>query len=287
MWARRLLRHALALSLTALLGTLLAATLVRLAPGYGVDERELDTRLAESSIQALRQARDHESLPVFYQHYLAGLWHGNLGISRSLGRPVAELFGQRAAPTLRLIGLGVTGGWLLGFMFAVPGVINRGATSGLLTTLLSGLVLCVPSSALALLFVYFHQPASVALALVIFPRIQRYARNLFLKTSTSPHVLAAHARGIFSVHIFFYHVLRPAAPTLIALMGTSISLAFGASIPIEVICDLPGIGQLAWQAALARDLPLLVNVTLFATLSTLVANFVSDLARAGLPGGAA
>jgi len=35
---------------------------------------------------------------------------------------------------------------------------------------------------------------------------------------------------------------------------------------------LPGIGQLAWQAALARDLPLLVNVTVLVTLVTLLAN---------------
>jgi peptide/nickel transport system permease protein len=51
----------------------------------------------------------------------------------------------------------------------------------------------------------------------------------------------------------------------------------GAAIPIEVICDSPGIGQLAWQAALSRDLPLLVNMTLFVTLVTLAANSAADL----------
>ena len=38
------------------------------------------------------------------------------------------------------------------------------------------------------------------------------------------------------------------------------------------LCGLPGIGQLAWQAALSRDLPLLVNLTVLVTLVTLLAN---------------
>ena len=40
-----------------LLGGFLGATLVRLAPGFGVDEEELDVRLSNESIQTLRQAK--------------------------------------------------------------------------------------------------------------------------------------------------------------------------------------------------------------------------------------
>src|SRR5712692_1802145 len=270
MWIRSLLRHLLALFLTAVLGGLLGATLVRLAPGFGVDERELDSRLSENSIQALRHSQTgQQSIAAFYLRYLAGLSRGDLGISRSLGRPVAELFVERAPVTLRLVALGLGGGWLLGFAFAFA-------------TVVSGLVLCRPSAVIALLFVYFRQPGSLAVALVIFPRIFRYARNLFLKASNSPHIITAKAKGLSATRILFWHILPPAAPPLFALVGVSVSMAFGAAIPIEVICDLPGIGQLAWQAALGRDLPLLVNMTFFVTLVTLAANSISDLACKGL-----
>ena len=47
-------------------------------------------------------------------------------------------------------------------------------------------------------------------------------------------------------------------PQLLALAGVTVSLAFGAAIPVEAIADSPGVGQLAWQAALGRDLPVLV-----------------------------
>jgi peptide/nickel transport system permease protein len=64
---------------------------------------------------------------------------------------------------------------------------------------------------------------------------------------------------------------------MIALAGITVSIALGASIPVESLCGLPGIGQLAWQAALSRDLPLLVNLTLLVTLVTLLANSSADV----------
>jgi hypothetical protein len=50
--------------ITLLLGGFLSATLVRLAPGYGAGEEDLDSRLSGESRAALRQARGpEESLP--------------------------------------------------------------------------------------------------------------------------------------------------------------------------------------------------------------------------------
>jgi peptide/nickel transport system permease protein len=64
---------------------------------------------------------------------------------------------------------------------------------------------------------------------------------------------------------------------LLAVGGVSISMAMGAAIPVEALCGIAGIGQLAWQAALARDLPLLVNITILVTLVTLLANSGADV----------
>jgi len=64
-------------------------------------------------------------------------------------------------------------------------------------------------------------------------------------------------------------------------LGVSLSMGFGAAIPIEALCDSPGIGQLAWQAALNRDLPLIMTVTLLVTVITVGANSLSDLADRG------
>jgi len=54
-------------------------------------------------------------------------------------------------------------------------------------------------------------------------------------------------------------------------------MAFGAAIPIEALCDSPGIGQLAWQAALNRDLPLIMNLTLLVTIVTVATNSLANV----------
>src|SRR5260370_15576246 len=90
--------------------------------------------------------------------------------------------------------------------------------------------------------------------------------------------MAARGAGRGSIPRFFGHVLPLVAPPLLALLGVSFAISFGAAIPIEALCDSPGMGQLAWHAALSRDLPLIVSVTLVVSLVMLAANTLADLA---------
>lgn len=275
-----LVRQARRILLTALIGGLLGATLVRLGPGFGVDERELDNRLNAESRQAMRAERAGENnVAMFYFRYLAGLARGDFGFSRSLNRPVRELLRERLPRTLGSLAYGVLGGTSLGLLLAIGTVWWRAPGSGLVPAVLSGLCLALPAALIALLFLWMNASGRWAIALVVFPHVYRYAKNLLLETSRSPHVLAAQAKGLSSARVLAAHILTPSIPQLAALAGISVSLAFGASIPIEVICDTPGLGQLAWKAALDRDLPLLVNITVLIALMTLVVNSLADLAR--------
>jgi peptide/nickel transport system permease protein len=81
----------------------------------------------------------------------------------------------------------------------------------------------------------------------------------------------ARVRGIAEWRILAAHVLPSTAPQMFALAGASACMAIGAAIPVEAICDVPGLGRLAWQAAMARDLPLLVNLTMLIALATTAA----------------
>ena len=265
--------------LTALVGGLLGATLVRLGPGFGVDERELDIRLSQESREAIRSERVQDSnIAIFYLRYLSGLLHGDLGFSRSLNRPVSELLKERLPLTLGSLAYGVLGGISIGLTLALLTACWRVPGSNMAPALMAGVCLALPAAVIALLFLWMNVPARWAIALVVFPHVYRYAKNLLVATYQSPHVLAAQAKGLSSPRILFAHVFAPSAPQLAALAGISVSLAFGASIPIEVISDTPGVGQLAWKAALDRDLPLLVNITVLVALMTLVANGLADLA---------
>ena len=276
-----LLRQARRILITALVGGLLGATLVRLGPGFAVDEREFDPRLNAQSIQAIRAERASDNnIALFYSRYLSGLVRGDLGFSRSLNRPVSELLKERLPLTLGSLAYGVLGGMSIGLILATASVWWHTPGSDILPALLSGLSLALPAALIALIFLWMGAGGRWAIALVVFPHVYRYAKNLLVATYQAPHVLAAQAKGLSSGRVMFAHVFTPALPQLAALAGISVSLAFGASIPIEVICDTPGVGQLAWKAALDRDLPLLVNITVLVTVMTLVVNACADLALA-------
>jgi peptide/nickel transport system permease protein len=274
----RLAGHALALFATVLLGGLLSATLVRLAPGFDTDEQELDPHLSAQSVQALREShRQEHNIFHFYFSYMNRAAHGDLGTSLALGQPVRTLLHDRAPLTMRLLVVGLALGWLAALTLALSAAWLRLSSYDLVTALVSGTFLCLPAAVLALLSVLWNVPGSLAIALIVFPRIYRYARNLLAKSYSLPHIITARAKGLGEARILFWHVVPSVAPQLLAVAGVSVSMAVGAAIPVEALCGLPGVGQLAWQAALARDLPLLVNITILVTLVTLLANSGADV----------
>jgi peptide/nickel transport system permease protein len=278
MMTRKIVRHGLTLVATVLLGGLLSATLVRLAPGFDSDEQQLDPHLSAESVQAMRQTRlAQHNILSFYFHSLERAARGDLGTSISLGQPVSKLLRDRAPLTLRLTGIGLLSSWAAAMAFALSAAWLRVSAYDALTTTISGLFLCMPAAVLALLSVLGNVPGSLAIALIVFPSVYRYARNLLAKAHALPHIITARAKGLSELHILFWHVIPVVGPQLLALAGVSVSIAIGAAIPVEALCGLAGIGQLAWQAALARDLPLLVNITVLVTLVTLLANSSADV----------
>ena len=268
----------LALLATVLLGGFLSATLVRLAPGFDADERELDPHLNAQSVQALarrRAARPKHFSVLFFLHEAGRKRRpGNLprtGATRT--HPAARSRAAYAA----LAGMGLGLAWALTLTLALSAAWLRLSVYDTLTTVVSGTFLCLPAAVLALLSVLWNVPGSLAIALIVFPRTYRYTRNLLVRAYSRPHIITARAKGLGEARILFWHVVPVVTPQLLAVAGVSVSMAVGAAIPVEALCGLAGIGQLAWQAALARDLPLLVNITILVTLVTLLANSGADV----------
>jgi len=282
----RLLRACVSTGLTILLGGLFAATLARFAPGFGVDEREFDPRRGVASLQDLRARRQAVgNIVSYYGGYLARMAQGDLGVSQSLGRPVAELLAERLPVTAKAAGAGLLLGWLPGLLLALA-TCRPSKTLDLAAGVLSALLLCLPSAVVALALL-FAAPTGlrpsvavgVAVAIVVFPRVLRFARGILGQVAVAPHVQMASAKGVGPYRILIAHILGPALPSLLALAGVSISVAFGAAIPVEVITDSPGIGQLAWQAALQRDVALLTSLGILVTTITVAANSLAGVVQ--------
>jgi peptide/nickel transport system permease protein len=267
------------------LSGLAGACLVRYAPGTLVDERELNQHASEETIAALREHKAEQSnVAAGFIHYVCRLMRGDLGFSESNNSSVAALLSDRAPQTLRDLSYGLAGAWLLGLGLAIPASrFPQAWRFDAALTAAASLSLSLPAALIAyfVLIAEASQGAGTAsrfvLVVVITPKVFLYARNILTSSYGAPHVEMARARGTAESAILWTHVLPAAAPQLGALAAASVSIAIGAAIPIEAICDVPGLGRLAWQAAMARDLPLLINLTMLVTLATTTAMAISEI----------
>jgi peptide/nickel transport system permease protein len=277
MWKAMLRRMFLA-GLTVMLGGLLSATLVRYAPGFGADEQQLDARLSSASLAVMRNAAAGErAVGHYYIHYLQRVLRGDLGFSRSLNRPVRELLAERASVTCQLAMKAMLLAWLAAFVLVFATNVLRLSALSLCSTLFSGALLCLPAGALALLSILVNAPGYLPLALILFPKVHRYLRNLTMASVAMPHVLMARAQGLSQIRILLRHTVPVMRREVLALVGVSVGLAISAAIPVEALCGIPGIGQLAWQAALARDLPVLTNLSILIVAVVTLANASADV----------
>ncbi|MDQ1471948.1 MAG: peptide/nickel transport system permease protein [Bryobacterales bacterium] len=266
------------LALIVLVGGFAAAALVRYSPGFDVDENSWNPKISAATLAAMHARREQENqLPRFYAHYLGAALHGDLGKSDSLRVPVADLLRDRAPVTLNLVTWGTAGGLLFGASLAWMAVWPRRTAPHAIAVSANGLLLAIPPAVLGLMFFFAEAPLALAVALALMPRVFGTMRALFQDLYASPVLLAARTRGVHPAVLAFRYVLGAAAPQLLALSGVALVLAFGFIIPIEALCDVPGIGQLAWKAALARDLPLLSGMALIITLVTACVQTVGDL----------
>jgi len=276
---RRLAGAALNLVLVVLIGGFLSAALVRYSPGFSVDENAWNPKISATALQARHAERERESdLPRFYLRYLRGALHGDFGNSDSLKSPVSELLAQRYQVTAKLVGLGTLGGLFFGAFLAWLAVWPRRTSLAVAVSATSGLLLAIPPAVMALAFYFAEKPYALALSLAVLPRVFGTMRAILGDLAGSSALLAARARGLGPLALAIHYVLGPALPRLAALAGLALVLAFGFAIPIESLCDLPGVGALAWQAATSRDLPLLCGLALIITFIVALVQSLGELA---------
>ncbi|MEN9060376.1 microcin C ABC transporter permease YejB [Ponticoccus litoralis] len=127
---------------------------------------------------------------------------------------------------------------------------------------------------------YFWHIALPVLASTIaaFATLTLLTKNSFLDEIKKQYVMTARAKGLSERGVLYGHVFRNAMLIVIAgLPGVFIGVFFGGSIIIETIFSLDGLGRLGFEAAVARDYPVIFG-TLFAFgLIGLLMGIISDL----------
>jgi ABC-type dipeptide/oligopeptide/nickel transport system permease component len=94
----------------------------------------------------------------------------------------------------------------------------------------------------------------------------------------SGYVEAARARGAPT----WPHVVRNLLPPLTTLVASRVAFFVGGLVIVEKVLLLNGLGAILWQAAMDRDYPLALGITLVTAATVAAVRLVADLARTGL-----
>jgi microcin C transport system permease protein len=176
----------------------------------------------------------------------------------------------------------VVGNAIPGFLFAVFLLVLFAGGSYLDWFPLSGLVsenwhdLSWPDRILDYLW---HMVLPVT-ALVIggFATLTMLTKNSFLDQVQQQYVITARAKGLTEGRVLYGHVFRNAMLIVIAgFPAAFISVLFTGSVLIEVIFSLDGLGLLGFEAAFARDYPVMFGTLYFFSLLGLLLGLLGDL----------
>ena len=105
----------------------------------------------------------------------------------------------------------------------------------------------------------------------------RMIRANVLETLNEDYVRTARAKGAPESQVMRSHVLRNALLPVVTMLGMDIGLALGGAIFTESVFGLPGLGKVAVEALNGFDLPIVMGITVFATLAIIVFNLAVDL----------
>ncbi|RVV97453.1 microcin C ABC transporter permease YejB [Mesobaculum littorinae] len=126
---------------------------------------------------------------------------------------------------------------------------------------------------------FWHIALPVAASTIsAFATLTLLTKNSFLDEIKKQYVVTARAKGLPEGRVLYGHVFRNAMLIVIAgFPSVFIGVFFSGSIIIETIFSLDGIGRLGFEAAVARDYPVIFGTLFFFGLISLVVGILSDL----------
>jgi len=240
---------------------------------------------------------------VRYVDWIAGLFHGEMGLSYVYKVPVTELIGQRLRVTLPLaIGamlLATVTSLALGIFAATNH--NRIGDYGVMG--FSQLGLAIPDFWFGILLIILFAvilrwlPSGGfpgwdegiwrgvrALALPVFTlslsltaMMTRVIRSAVLEVAREDFVRTARAKGLSRRAALWRHVLRNALVPVLTIGGVLVASVLTGTLIIENVFALPGVGKLIFDAISNRDLMVVKNVVLLFAVIVVVVNFMVDI----------
>lgn len=304
--------HRLLLMIPTLLGVAVLVFLVlRVIPG-DIVEVKLSAEgniFTEEQIQAERERLGlADPLPTQFVRYMAGLLHGDLGISLWTERPVLQEIGGRIGLTLELAILSTLLAVIIAFPLGTLAALFRGTWLDYVIRIITIGGLAVPSFWLGMLIILallltvgvlpplgttsiFTDPA-VNLSQMIWPALSvgyRYAavvarmlRSSILEVLAEDYVRTARAKGLAEKVVIVKHGMRNALLPTVTVIGLEFAFLLGGLVVTEQVFNINGIGKMFVEAVVLNDLTMLQGLVLVVATAFVVVNLLVDLLYAAL-----
>jgi peptide/nickel transport system permease protein len=291
--------------------SIITFVIVRLAPGDPIRLYTFGARdITSEDIEALRHLYGlDQPLPLQYVDWLSKVVRLDFGQSFIYHQDAAQLFVQYIPNTLELavvalllqlligVPLGVIaalrhGTWIDGAVrvFGVVGHAVPGFWLGLVLILVFAVQLrWLPSQGMLTVgkdvwdlpdrLRHLILPAFV-LSLTGIANYSRILRTETLDVLGQDFIRTAHAKGLRERTVIFIHALRNALIPVVTALGGILAALIGGALVIETVFSWPGLGRFTFQAAIAKDYPIIQAGTMISAVLLIVSYLLRDIAYA-------
>ncbi len=306
---RFILRRLVQAVLTVLGVTILTFALIKLAPGDPVSLMVAGSAdVSPNDLTALRQAYGlDDPLPQQYLRWLGRVVQGDFGQSLLYRRPVLQMIGATLPNTLQLSGLALLVALLVGVPLGALAAFRRGSLGDQAIRVFSVVGHAVPPFWLGLLFILIlsvqfrlfpvggmlsvgaspwdlgdrlvHLVGPVlTLSLAGIANYTRYLRTEALDVLGQEYVRTAHAKGLRERAVLLTHVVRNALLPVVTALGGVLATMVSGALVVEQVFAWPGMGRLTYEAARAKDYPVIMGVVVLSSAVLLLGYLLRDIA---------
>lgn len=285
--------------------TIIAFFLIRLIPGDPA-VAILGVHYTTAGAAHLRAALGLDK-PIWVQYlfFMGNLLHGNLGTSVYYNQPVLGLVFERLEPTIWLVLYAAVLAAAIAVPIAIFAALHRDSIADQLIRSTFTVTLAMPAFWIGVILVlvfsvnlrlfpvtgfgdtvqshlwYLFLPA-LTIALSFGAVLIRSLRNSILTVMRSDFVDTARAKGLPGHLVMRRHVLRNALVSTITIFGVNIAFLLGATVIVENVYAVGGVGQLLISAILQRDYNVVQAITLLIAVAVVAVNLLTDVAYAVL-----
>ena len=253
----------------------------------------------EAEIEIMREELGlNGSLIERYFRYLGNLLRGDMGMSLSLKRPVADVFFERFPTTLELALAATVVALAISIPLGIAAATHHRSFLDGFSMVTAMLGLSMPGFWLGLLLILFfsHQlgwlpsGGSGGIVHLILPALAlgagqagsltRITRSSMLDVIRQDYLRTARAKGVSEKMVIRKHALKNALIPIITVFGSTLGNLLGGAVAIETVFSWPGIGRLTVSAINTRDITLATGCIIMFTVLLTVTMLLVDIAYA-------